>query len=339
MKITNRLIKFFKNWAINSETIDNRIQLLLNAATSGDTEVVNELIQMDTPLDSKNEMNYTPLMLAAHHGHIEIVKSLIKANVLLEEKGPGGNTALMNAVISEHLEIIRILIEAGASLNAKDINGSNVLVHALFSGNISIINALIANGASIKNDISDTKLGGLLIHAASDNNIEIVKLLIESGARLDYQTSLGYTALHRAIIYKNFESANILISAGAPLSFKCVEGYTPLVHLSSHLVVSVFTTHEDVKNAENTLDTFIAAGSSIHDLQDLKNKLEKAEGEHRNRKAITKINDAISVSSTKQFMPLTYQETETHTSKPFRASTLMDVELITFKVVNVPLKI
>ncbi|CAL1541509.1 unnamed protein product [Lymnaea stagnalis] len=88
---------------------------LMFATTSGDIEIVQQLIETGANLNAQNEEGWTALMLAARHKHVDICKHLITkgASVNLTERH--GLTALMISSIIGNKEIVKAITETSAA--------------------------------------------------------------------------------------------------------------------------------------------------------------------------------------------------------------------------------
>jgi hypothetical protein len=89
----------------------NRLNALLRAAGSGQSDVVSSLISLND-VNVKDKMGDTVLMKAAENGHYTVVKLLIVHGADVGKKNPFGQTALMKARASGHLDIVALLEQA-----------------------------------------------------------------------------------------------------------------------------------------------------------------------------------------------------------------------------------
>ena len=85
------------------------------AAKNGHLGIVKELIKAGADVNSRNGVDFTPLLEAADNGHLEIVKELIEAGANIDHNSQlYENTALMLAVMINDMSMTKTLIEAGA---------------------------------------------------------------------------------------------------------------------------------------------------------------------------------------------------------------------------------
>src|SRR5437667_3869817 len=81
----------------------------------------------------------TALISAAHLGYVDMVKGLIEAKAPLDHRNMMGWTALLMAVVlgnggKEHFAVVEALVQAGADVDIKDRQGMTALAHARARG-------------------------------------------------------------------------------------------------------------------------------------------------------------------------------------------------------------
>lgn len=92
------------------------------AASAGQVEVANLLIERGSALNAKDDKGATPLHWAVSNSHPAMIRSLLKAGADIEAVDLSWWTPLHLAVERSTPEIVQILVEAGANLNARDLN-------------------------------------------------------------------------------------------------------------------------------------------------------------------------------------------------------------------------
>jgi hypothetical protein len=84
------------------------------AAGGGHQDALNELLNWEADIESKNRIGSTPLLRAVSHDQVHIVKRLLKDGASIATTNKIGNTALHCAAFVGNLEIAKLLIEAQA---------------------------------------------------------------------------------------------------------------------------------------------------------------------------------------------------------------------------------
>jgi ankyrin repeat protein len=177
--------------------------MLYEAASDGDIERVRRLLASGAPVDMRDSLKRTPLLLATHADHVEVAK---------------------------------LLIEAGADVNAKDAIRDTPFLYAGAEGRDKILRHILATG---KANLKDTnRYGGVaLIPAAHHGHPDTVRILLETDINVNHVNNLGWTALLEAVILGDggptySEIVRLLVDAGAqPIPDR--DGSTPLDHARS----------------------------------------------------------------------------------------------------------
>ena len=128
-----------------------------------------------TKVESRNDKDESPLMLAALKGHLALVKKLVERDADVNKTGW---TALHYAASGGHVQVIDFLLEHSAYIDAESPNGTTPLMMAAMYG-----------------------------------SPESVKLLIQAGADLNVKNTVGMTALDFAVRGKR-QNAKELIETG-----------------------------------------------------------------------------------------------------------------------------
>src|SRR5689334_12684732 len=89
------------------------------AAQMGNAAVIAPLIAAGASVSATTATGATPLMEAAHSGNVEVVRTLIenKADLNVKETA-NGQTALMFAAAADRIDVVKLLLEHGADVNA-----------------------------------------------------------------------------------------------------------------------------------------------------------------------------------------------------------------------------
>lgn len=133
-------------------------QALLQAASNGDLEQIEQLLDKGADLNALVLEGPTPLMEAAAEGHVDAVKLLLKRGAYVNLKRSHGCTALMRASQGGHIEVVRLLLNNRADVNAKDERNWTALTFASLHGHLEIAELLLDKGAKIQKVNGDTAL-------------------------------------------------------------------------------------------------------------------------------------------------------------------------------------
>lgn len=125
-------------------------------------------------INSMNEDQFTPLIIACYKGNVDVALFLIeKVSNINYVSGDG--TALMAAVMSRKMQIIESLISHKANVNLADAQGKTALIYAAFFNRNDVVKILIRAGVDKKQKDSDGK--SALDYANFNKNTELIILL------------------------------------------------------------------------------------------------------------------------------------------------------------------
>jgi ankyrin repeat protein len=206
------------------------------AAAAGDLPKVKALIQADPNLlESKDNNNHTPLMIACKTLQVEVANYLIDKGANVNAIGRVGVTPLFCFPSDKEtpLDLVQRLVDKGADVNAKLRLNRNwtVLVEYVVRCNIRMAKFLIEHGAdpSIR-DIEGTPLH-MAIHVKGRE--DMAAFLVKSGVKLQ-EFSFGNTELHLVAIRGLADLVPALIKRGADVNVTNDYGHTPLYYAARH---------------------------------------------------------------------------------------------------------
>ena len=203
---------------------------LIEAAEADDTTEASRLIELGVDVNTKNEMDLTPLMIAARNGNMDLVRLLVDSNadINLEDQALG-YSAFIWAGPGGHTDVAQLLLEAGADINAQ-YRGRTALHLAAASGQLEFTQFLIDSGADL--NVTSEILGDRtpLMSAVEGGKVEVAKLLIDAGVDVSIQDERGETALVYAVAYTlpQPEIIRLLLDAGADVNSQRQGGMTVL---------------------------------------------------------------------------------------------------------------
>ena len=100
---------------------------LMRAASEGDLEQVELLLQQGADVNAQSYSGYTALMLAVAGNYGGIAQRVIEQGADLNTQTEKGYTALMLAAAEGYIELVRGLVERGADVNIKAASGWTAL--------------------------------------------------------------------------------------------------------------------------------------------------------------------------------------------------------------------
>ena len=152
--------------------------------------------------------NFRPIIILLFFSHV------LCAQADIFELARRGSVQEVQAVVKETPNV----------LNTKDQRGSTPLVLACYYNNIEVVSYLIQNVDDIN---GSTKDGSPLMASAVKGYNAISKLLIAAGADVNLQDANQTTALHYAVMFKNYDLVLMLLEAGANPNHKNNVGQSP----------------------------------------------------------------------------------------------------------------
>ena len=177
-EMVRRLIKDRVN--VNAAEVDGTTPLHW-AVRANDVAAAELLIRAGANVKAANRYEVTPLSVACMNGNASMIGLLLKAGVDANTTLPGGETALMTTARTGSLEGVKLLLAHGADVNAKEAGrGQTALMWAASEGHIDVVRLLLDSGA----DVKARSAGGFtpFLFAVRDGRLEITKMLLAAGA-------------------------------------------------------------------------------------------------------------------------------------------------------------
>lgn len=177
---------------------EQKVTCLHQASHRGMVPIVKALLEKNAGkpgfIDAPSEEGVTPLVAAASEGQLECVQLLIDAKADVNGKDKDKTSALMAASARGHLEVVKALLAAGAEINAQNNDGHTALMFA-YNGKNQVetlwerYNQFVAEGEG--EDDSGT-MG--IIKEAMESHTALVDLLLKSGADAKIKDKEGHVA-------------------------------------------------------------------------------------------------------------------------------------------------
>ena len=157
--------------------IDCTVDVFLEKAKEGNTEVVKWLIAAGIDINSADNNSNTALGWALYKGHTETVQALLAHGAKIND---GKTAAFMRASLNGYAKIVQVLLTHGAKIEARDGSGLTALMWASYKGHTETVQVLLAHGADI--EAKDYDGWTALISASMNGHTETVLALLAHGA-------------------------------------------------------------------------------------------------------------------------------------------------------------
>lgn len=153
------------------------------AASSGNEDVINFLLEEGLNIDYPTPEGWTPLFIAARDGRAEAAKLLVFRGADLNFQTDRGATALLMAITQEYpsetdrASLLEYMLKRGANPNLADANGFSPLYYAAALKNGAAVKLLLEYGAAPdeENLSKITRLLAPLSDNASRNILSLIK--------------------------------------------------------------------------------------------------------------------------------------------------------------------
>jgi ankyrin repeat protein len=199
---------------------------LVAAATAGNHQVVQYLLEREDYLSSWPQEAGEALMAACSFGHEDVVSVLVEKGFDVNRLTDHGFTPIMTAIRSGNERIVCLLLESGADQTLSGLAGSALHV-AVHLGQNGIAKMLLEKGYEVNtlDELGTTPLSS----AACRDDLEMVEFLLKKGAQSNVDTSCPFPPLCCAAENGNAEMVKLLLSRGAIPECQDRYGSTPLV--------------------------------------------------------------------------------------------------------------
>jgi ankyrin repeat protein len=159
-------------------TLTGALPPLIDAATSGDLQAVNRLVDSGVDVNQVGLFDWSALMFTSCFGHVAIVKFLLENNAYLHGRDSDGNTSLIWAARRGHVEVLKLLVERGAILDDENGEGATPLMDASSYGRFHAVQFLLNQGADPSADPNhkSTNSGRTALKEAASKGLSILFL-------------------------------------------------------------------------------------------------------------------------------------------------------------------
>ena len=192
-------------------TDDYGFTVLHTAAWSGDSELLQYLIENGSDVFSKTKNGRSCLHVAAEQGHLNLCRMLLtNYNFAVHERDDDGLPVLHNAALGGDLELFQYLIENGSDVFSKTKNGRSCFHIAAEEGYLKICRVLLENYNFDVHERDDDGLA-VLHSAALGGDLELFQYLIKNGSDVFSKTKKGRSCLHIAAEERNLKICRVLL--------------------------------------------------------------------------------------------------------------------------------
>ncbi|KAJ8680139.1 hypothetical protein QAD02_015926 [Eretmocerus hayati] len=189
------------------------------AIFNGHREIVEELLQEDTPVD--NTVHRTdfrpPLHSSVYLGDPDVVTKLLDRGACVNVLDRNEETALMLAAKLEKYAIVDLILSDKRLKNCANKENLSHLHIACMRNRVDVVKKLMENEYSINTSVSSKSIrwsGYSPLHFAVQNQcVETVAFLLSIGADITIKNSNQLTALHLADMIRNEEIIDMILLA------------------------------------------------------------------------------------------------------------------------------
>lgn len=161
-------------------------------------EVIRILVSAGSNIEAKNDVDWTPLVIACFNQDESVVKLLLDfgANPNAYYTEEEEQTVLDYAIVNGYTAIIRLLRKAKAKAGSELYHYSgfypNLLITAVVNDDVELVKTLIAQNYDLNVQIRNGMTP--LMIAAREDYANILKILLKAGADRTLRDDRGYTA-------------------------------------------------------------------------------------------------------------------------------------------------
>jgi len=218
--IAERLIDAGAN--INGDDARKQGCPLEAAVDSEDMKMIELLLSKGADV---NKGGWSPLHHAVHVYNMNIVAFLIKHGADIDQ---GGGYSSLSLAAWYAPAFVELLIDSGGDVNAIAPKWGWTPLHwSAYGGNRDVFDLLVSRGADVN---ARTHKEETVLHLLIQwgRKVDHVEFILSRGVDINAADACGWTALHRAVLYKRPEIAELLIAKGADVNLKDLS----LIHIS-----------------------------------------------------------------------------------------------------------
>lgn len=202
------------------------------AARKGDLEYFQTLLDVvDDPISFLNHQEQsteqTPLLAAALAGQTEIVNQLLEIGVDVTIPEKDGYTVMHAAAFQGRAEVVKILLAHGIDANDVGIDGFTPFHRTLWMSSerhLETMRVFLEDGKVDVDFVTDIGKTGALITTELKNTKVLDILLREYGANPNFRNKRGDALVHVAIRAQDEKTLDVLLNNGADITLEDAKG-------------------------------------------------------------------------------------------------------------------
>ncbi len=202
------------------------------AAQCGKEQLLNFLLEYNSPINKQNNRGFSPLHYAAQQGSETALRKLLEQRASRSLLTKNNNSALHVALLNRHASIAELLVD-DTVINVKNSDDDTPLILASCFGYRELAEVLLNN---YKVHVNKKGKSGrtALFFAAQKNNLSMVMLLLPHHANPNIADNEKNVALGFAAQHGNTIMIDFLWRYGAEVNLKGKGGRTPLAVAAAH---------------------------------------------------------------------------------------------------------
>ncbi|XP_053326316.1 CARD- and ANK-domain containing inflammasome adapter protein-like [Spea bombifrons] len=205
---------------------DTMISALFKAVKMNLSGIINALVDKGAEVNARNDIEYTPLLLAAELGKPEAAQALVEKGAHLDVRTPNQNTALHLAVQGGNVSIAKLLIRKGMNINITGPGDQTPIHVAAFHNKQDIVDVLIDAGANVNAVTKDLVTP---LHIASQRgNLDVAQRLLHHRANVNAKDKGSRTPLRLAVDGGNGDLVQLLLNNKSDPNVTDKDKKTPL---------------------------------------------------------------------------------------------------------------
>ncbi|XP_069594215.1 CARD- and ANK-domain containing inflammasome adapter protein-like [Ranitomeya imitator] len=205
---------------------DTMISAMFKAVKLNLFGIIKALIDKGTDVNARNDIQYTPLLLAAELGKPEAAQALIEKGAHIEDRTPNLSTALHLSVQGGDVSTMKLLLRKGINVNITGPGDQTPLHVAAYHNRPDLCDILLSASANVN---AVTKEAVTPLHLASQrNNVDVAQNLIEHKANVNAKDKQARTPLHMAAEVGGLALVQLLLNNKADPNISDKEKKSPL---------------------------------------------------------------------------------------------------------------